>query len=34
MAKGEERDRAMHDQRVVESYCRERDITFAAPLRI
>ncbi len=34
MAKGEERDRAMHDQRVAESYCRERDITFAAPLRI
>src|SRR5690242_18265820 len=34
MPKGEERERAMVDPRVAESYCRERDITYAAPLRI
>lgn len=34
MPKGDERDRAEIDQRVAEAYCRERDITFAAPLRI
>ncbi len=34
MAKGEEQERAKVDPRVAESYCRERDITYAAPLRI
>ncbi|CAA9572219.1 MAG: DNA-directed RNA polymerase beta subunit [uncultured Thermomicrobiales bacterium] len=34
MPKGEEQDRAKKDARIVESYCRERDITYAAPLRI
>ncbi len=34
MAKGEEQERAKKDARIVEAYCRERDITYAAPLRI
>jgi DNA-directed RNA polymerase subunit beta len=34
MAKGEEQERAKRDPRIVEAYCRERDITYAAPLRI
>ena len=34
MPKGEEQERAKHDPRIVEAYCRERDITYAAPLRI
>ncbi|MCC6315264.1 MAG: DNA-directed RNA polymerase subunit beta [Thermomicrobiales bacterium] len=32
--KGEEQERAKRDPRIVEAYCRERDITYAAPLRI
>ncbi len=34
MPKGEEQDRAKLDSRVAEVYCRDRDITYAAPLRI
>src|SRR6266508_1041528 len=34
MPKGEDRERAMIDQRAAEVYCRERDMTYAAPLRI
>jgi DNA-directed RNA polymerase subunit beta len=34
MPKGEEQERAKTDPRIVEAYCRERDITYAAPLRI
>jgi DNA-directed RNA polymerase subunit beta len=34
MPKGEEQERAKLDPRIVEAYCRERDITYAAPLRI
>jgi DNA-directed RNA polymerase subunit beta len=34
MPKGDDRERAMRDPRVAEVYCRERDITYAAPLRI
>jgi len=34
MPKGELRDRAEKDSRVAEQYCRERDITYAAPLRV
>ncbi|MCC6703902.1 MAG: DNA-directed RNA polymerase subunit beta [Thermomicrobiales bacterium] len=34
MPKGELRDRAEEDPRVAEQYCRERDITYAAPLRV
>ena len=34
MPKGEEQERARVDLRIAESFCRERDITYAAPLRI
>ncbi len=34
MPKGEEQERAKVDPRVAEVYCRERDITYASPLRI
>ncbi|MDQ3044467.1 MAG: DNA-directed RNA polymerase subunit beta, partial [Chloroflexota bacterium] len=34
MPKGDEQDRAKVDSRVAEVYCRERDITYAAPLRV
>ncbi|MDQ3045558.1 MAG: DNA-directed RNA polymerase subunit beta, partial [Chloroflexota bacterium] len=34
MPKGDELERAKVDPRVAEVYCRERDITYAAPLRI
>ncbi len=34
LPKGAEQERAKVDPRVAESYCRERDITYAAPLRI
>src|SRR5680860_1461237 len=34
MPKGEEQDRAKSDPRIAEVFCRERDITYAAPLRI
>jgi len=34
MPKGEMRERAEKDSRVAEQYCRERDITYAAPLRV
>lgn len=34
MPKGDMRDRAERDSRVAEQYCRERDITYAAPLRV
>ncbi|HEV2528602.1 MAG TPA: DNA-directed RNA polymerase subunit beta [Thermomicrobiales bacterium] len=34
MPKGPEQERAKSDIRVCENYCRERDLTFAAPLRI
>ncbi|MDQ4099710.1 MAG: DNA-directed RNA polymerase subunit beta, partial [Chloroflexota bacterium] len=34
MPKGEEQERAKADPRVAEVYCRERDITYAAPLRV
>src|SRR4051794_34997793 len=34
MPKGDEQERAKIDARVAEIYCRERDITYAAPLRV
>ena len=34
LPKGDLQDRAKKDSRVAEAYCRERDITYAAPLRI
>ena len=34
MPEGEEQERAKIDQRVCEIWCRERDMTFAAPLRV
>jgi DNA-directed RNA polymerase subunit beta len=34
MPKGDEQERAKIDPRVAEQYCRERDITYAAPLRV
>src|SRR4051794_22916382 len=34
MPKGEEQERAKIDPRVAENYCRERDITYASPLRV
>ncbi len=34
MPKGEEQERAKIDPRIAEIYCRERDITYAAPLRV
>src|SRR5215211_2550054 len=34
MPKGEEQERAKVDSRVAENYCRERDITYASPLRV
>jgi len=34
MPKGEEQERAKADPRIAEVFCRERDITFAAPLRV
>src|SRR5688500_14406127 len=34
LPKGEMQERAKLDPRIAESYCRERDITYAAPLRI
>ncbi len=34
MPKGEEQERAKLDPRVAETYCRERDITYASPLRV
>src|SRR5215216_5229544 len=34
MPKGEEQERAKVDPRVAENYCRERDITYASPLRV
>ena len=34
MPNGPEKERAKSDIRVCENYCRERDLTFAAPLRI
>jgi DNA-directed RNA polymerase subunit beta len=34
LPKGETQERAKLDPRIVEAYCRERDITYAAPLRI
>src|SRR4051794_26016826 len=34
MPKGEAQERAKIDSRVAEIYCRERDITYAAPLRV
>src|SRR3954453_7193627 len=34
MPKGEEQERAKVDPRGAENYCRERDITYAAPLRV
>ena len=34
MPKGEEQDRAKADPRIAEVFCRERDITYAAPLRV
>jgi DNA-directed RNA polymerase subunit beta len=34
MPNGPEKERAKTDIRVCENYCRERDLTFAAPLRI
>ena len=34
MPNGPEKERARADIRVCENYCRERDLTFAAPLRI
>jgi len=34
MPKGEEQERAKRDPRIAEVYCRERDITYAAPLRV
>ncbi len=34
MPKGEEQERAKLDPRIAEVYCRERDITYASPLRV
>src|SRR5215211_3980196 len=34
MPKGEEQERAKLDPRIAENYCRERDITYASPLRV
>src|SRR5215213_9270819 len=34
MPKGEEQERAKVDPRIAENYCRERDITYASPLRV
>jgi DNA-directed RNA polymerase subunit beta len=34
LPKGEMQERAKRDPRIVEEYCRERDITYSAPLRI
>ncbi len=34
MPKGEEQERAKADPRVCEHWCRERDMTYAAPLRV
>ncbi len=34
LPKGDIQERAKLDPRIVEAYCRERDITYAAPLRI
>jgi len=34
MPEGDEKERAKLDQRVCEVWCRERDMTFAAPLRV
>ena len=34
MPKGEEQERAKVDPRIAEVYCRERDITYASPLRV
>ena len=34
MPKGEEQERAKSDPRVCEHWCRERDMTYAAPLRV
>jgi len=34
MPEGDEKERAKRDQRVCEVWCRERDMTFAAPLRV
>jgi len=34
MPKGEEQERAKADPRIAEVFCRERDITYAAPLRV
>src|SRR4051794_38828555 len=34
MPKGEAQERAKIDSRVAETYCRERDITYASPLRV
>mgnify|MGYP001195672220 FL=1 len=34
MPKGEEQERAKVDPRVCEMWCRERDMTYAAPLRV
>jgi DNA-directed RNA polymerase subunit beta len=34
MPKGDEQERAKRDPRIAEVYCRERDITYAAPLRV
>ena len=34
LPKGDLMERAKTDERVVEAYCRERDVTYAAPLRI
>jgi DNA-directed RNA polymerase subunit beta len=34
MQPGEEQDRAKNDPRVCEVWCRERDMTYAAPLRV
>jgi DNA-directed RNA polymerase subunit beta len=34
MPKGEEQERAKKDPRIAEVFCRERDITYAAPLRV
>ncbi|MGI8477844.1 MAG: DNA-directed RNA polymerase subunit beta [Thermomicrobiales bacterium] len=34
MPKGPEQERAKADPRIAETYCRERDITYASPLRV
>ncbi|MGN6031525.1 MAG: DNA-directed RNA polymerase subunit beta [Thermomicrobiales bacterium] len=34
MPKGDEQERAKLDPRIAEVFCRERDITYAAPLRV